>query len=140
MKFIDSRLEEIEAVKKYNILKIEAKNICDLIIDYIEGNKIINEPHVLLRISKKLMYDENDKVLDIFKYYYDNLLEEENDIVEEAKKDLSYEDYLIFSDHGKEDLHSDLIDGIEEWKSYLDDLKVILECIEVEIELNSQDE
>ncbi|MCF7625530.1 hypothetical protein CQ056_28410 [Peribacillus simplex] len=138
-KFMDHRIECIEAIKKYNFLKIEAKNICDSILDYIEGNKIINEPHVLQRISKKnLMYDEGDKVSDIFRHYYNGLKEEEDNIIGGAQEDLSWEDYIIATEHGEEEIHSLLIDDFNDWKDYLNSLKVILDCIEVEISLNSK--
>lgn len=136
MKFMNHRIERIETVKKYNFLKIEAKNICDSILDYIEGNKIINETHVLLRISKRVKH-EGDKVSDIFRYYYNCLKEEEENIIQGAPEDLSWKDYLISTNHGKEEIHSKIIDDFNDWKNYLDKLKVILDCIEDEISLNS---
>ncbi|MFH0068886.1 hypothetical protein [Peribacillus sp. NPDC056705] len=72
------------------------------------------------------MHNKGDKVSDTFGYYYDSLLEEEDNIIEGAQNDLSWEDYLISSDNGKEDIQSDLIDDFKGWKSYPNDLKVIL--------------
>lgn len=140
--FIEYKISEIEAVTTYNLLRMESIRICNRIRLYIEGElEIVNEQHVLIRFYKKVkpyVTADNETIADIFHYYEERLQNHEDDISKKILKELDFKKYIILTDGGETEVESDLIASIEEWKGYLNVIRLILTSIEVEKNLNSK--